>query len=123
MSVVRPAGRTGAHHARRSELEEAVQDARWAAVQDCRGAAQDQVARHRHVAGASQGGVLQLPTRVESAWLQRLKLPYDKRLSSFAFNSNLRLYTKAVMASVAEGQTNGGALHGAPFAAQPDCCS
>ena len=59
------------------------------------------------ITGAGQGWVLQLQTRVETVRLQRLKLTYDKRLSSFAFNSKLRQYTKAVMASVAEGQTNG----------------
>jgi len=29
-------------------------------------------------------------TRVESAWLQRLKLQYDEPLSKFAFDFNLR---------------------------------
>ena len=33
-------------------------------------------------------------SHVESAWFKRLKLRYDKLLSSFAFNFNLRRYTK-----------------------------
>ena len=32
--------------------------------------------------------------RVDRAWFQRLKLKYDEPLSNFAFNFNLRLYTK-----------------------------
>ena len=43
-----------------------------------------------------------LETRVETAWLQRLKLKYDELLSSFAFNSNLRHYRSNV--SIAEGK-------------------
>jgi hypothetical protein len=34
-------------------------------------------------------------SRVESAWFERLKLRYDKLLSSFAFNFNLRRYNAA----------------------------
>jgi hypothetical protein len=34
-------------------------------------------------------------TSVESTWFQRLKLEYDKPLSSFAFNFNVRLYNVA----------------------------
>ena len=39
---------------------------------------------------AHRGGVVQVETRVESAWSQRVKLTYDKRLSKFEFNVNLR---------------------------------
>jgi len=34
--------------------------------------------------------------RVESAWLQRLKLKYDELLSNFAFNFNLRRYIAVI---------------------------
>ena len=33
--------------------------------------------------------------RVDRAWFQRLKLDYDRPLSTFAFNLNLRRYTVA----------------------------
>ena len=33
---------------------------------------------------------------MERAWFQRLKLIYDRLLSSFAFNFNLRRYNKYV---------------------------
>jgi hypothetical protein len=39
---------------------------------------------HRQVAGP--GGAVQVQTRVESAWFQRLILYYDDLLPSFAFN-------------------------------------
>jgi len=35
-------------------------------------------------------------SRVDSTWFQCLKLKYDKLLSSFAFNFNLRRYNMAV---------------------------
>jgi len=47
------------------------------------------VRRHRPFAR----GAVQVDTRVGSAWFHRLKLKYDKLLSSFAFNFNLRPYT------------------------------
>ena len=47
-------------------------------------------------ATAAQGGALQVETRVESAWFQRLKLAYDELLLSSAVNFNLRRYTKGL---------------------------
>ena len=37
-----------------------------------------------------------IETCVETAWLQRLKLKFDKPLPSFAFNFNLHPYIKGV---------------------------
>jgi hypothetical protein len=49
-------------------------------------------------AAPSPGGVLQLETRVDSAWSQRLVgTKYDKLPSSFAFNLNLRPCTVGVL--------------------------
>jgi len=39
------------------------------------------------------GRVMQVETRVESAWFQLLKLQYLKLLLRFAFNFNMRPYT------------------------------
>ena len=47
-------------------------------------------------------GVVQLETRAGSAWLQRLKLKYDKLLSSFAFSFNLRPYGTVRLEDVCE---------------------
>jgi hypothetical protein len=49
---------------------------------------------HMLLADVRQGGVLQVETYVESAWFQRLKVKYDKLLSSFAFNINVHPYSK-----------------------------
>ena len=45
-----------------------------------------------------QGGAVQGETRVGSAWFPRSKLKYDELLSIFAFNFNLRPYSKAKIA-------------------------
>jgi len=50
-----------------------------------------------------------IKTRVESApWFQRLKIKCDKLLSNFAFNFNLRRYTKVIF--VPADQNNVGVL-------------
>ena len=54
------------------------------------------------------GGAVQLETRVESAWFQRLrlKLRYDELLSNFAFKINLRNYTWAPWPSASSPSTS-----------------
>ena len=47
------------------------------------------------------GGVVQVETRVESAWFQRWKPRYVELLSGFAFNFNLRPYSRAAAAYTA----------------------
>ena len=42
---------------------------------------------------AGRGKLTGVETRVQSAWFQRLKLKYDKLLSSFAFEFNWRQYS------------------------------
>ena len=57
------------------------------------GAARARLWRQRGTVAVYHGEAVPVETRVESAWLQRLKLKYNKLLSGFAFKFNLRSYT------------------------------
>ena len=54
---------------------------------------------------------MQIETRLESAWCQRLKLKYDKLLSSLTSTLNMRRYMAAtILGEVAPGFTVSGSL-------------